>query len=154
MAKINVKELTENLLSDFLRQESLVLWHIDFKKEGKEHVLRVYIDKDDGYVSTDDCEKVSRYLDAKLDEEDPVSGNYYLEVSSPGLDRQLYTIEQYRKYIGSEVEMKLYHAVEGKKKLDCVIKEVGDDELVITDGNNEICLPWDAVAKTNLKIII
>ena len=154
MAKTNIKELTENILKDFLEEESLELWHIDFKKEGKDQILRVFIDKDDGYVSTDDCEKVSRYLDEKLDEKDPVSGNYYLEVSSPGLDRQLYTKKQYEKYIGSEVEMKLYQAVEGKKKFDCVIKEVKDDELVITDGNNEICLPWDVVAKTNLKVII
>ena len=152
MAK-NIKDITEEILKGFLEAEGLVLWHIEFKKEGKDRILRVFIDREDGYVSTDDCEKVSRYLDEKLDEEDPVQGNYYLEVSSPGMDRQLYTREQYGRYTGHEVEVKLFAAVNGSRKAEGVLADVDDEGIVVTAEGGDIRLPWDAVAKTNLKVV-
>ncbi len=152
MAK-NIKDITEEILGGFLEEEGLVLWHIEFKKEGKDRILRVYIDREEGYVSTDDCEKVSRYLDEKLDEADPVQGNYYLEVSSPGMDRQLYTKEQYARYIGHEVEVKLFAAVDGKKNVEGTLAETDDEGMTVIAEDGDIRLPWDSVAKTNLKVV-
>ncbi len=152
MAK-NIKDITEEILGGFLEEEGLVLWHIEFKKEGKDRTLRVYIDREEGYVSTDDCEKVSRYLDEKLDEADPVQGNYYLEVSSPGMDRQLYTKEQYLRYIGHEVEVKLFAAVDGKKNVEGTLAETDDEGMTVTAEDGDIRLPWDSVAKTKLKVV-
>ena len=94
MAEVKITELAETILSEFLSQNKLELYNVEFVKEGKDRFLRVYIDKaqdaEDEYVDTDDCELVSRYLSEKLDEEDPIEDNYYLEVSSPGLERTLF----------------------------------------------------------------
>ena len=86
MAKIRIKELVAEELAGFLGENGLELYNVEFIKEGKDWFLRVYIDRTDdssGGISTDDCEKVSRYLSARLDELDPIEQNYYLEVSSP-----------------------------------------------------------------------
>ncbi|MBR1993470.1 MAG: ribosome maturation factor RimP, partial [Firmicutes bacterium] len=74
------------MMADFLAAEGYELYNIEFVKEGKDWFLRVYVDmaSGEGYIGTEDCEKVSRFLSEKLDEEDPIEQNYYLEVSSPG----------------------------------------------------------------------
>ena len=83
MAKKKISELVKELTGDFLLENGLELYHCEFVKEGRDWFLRVYIDKHDpdSYVSTDDCEMVSRFLSDRLDEEDPIAQNYYLEVS-------------------------------------------------------------------------
>ncbi len=95
MAKKKISELVKELTGDFLLENGLELYHCEFVKEGRDWFLRVYIDKHDpdSYVSTDYCEMVSRFLSDRLDEEDPIAQNYYLEVSSPGMDRILYEPE-------------------------------------------------------------
>lgn len=123
MAKKKVTQVVEELLADFLEQEGYELYHSEFVKEGSDWFLRVYIDfkpengAGERYVSTDDCEKVSRFLSEKLDESDPIEQNYYLEVSSPGMDRPLITPEHYARYVGEEVEIRLYKAIDGVKNI-------------------------------------
>ena len=89
MAKEHIKELVSKYLKGFLDENDLELYNSEFKKEGKDWCLRVYIDKKnaekDEYVGTDDCEKVSRFLSECLDKDDPIPQNYILEVSSPGI---------------------------------------------------------------------
>jgi len=80
---------------------------IELNQNGHGSILRVYIDKDDG-IMIDDCVLVSQQLAGLLDVEDPIKGNYELEVSSPGLDRPLFTIEQFNKFVGDTVKLKLY----------------------------------------------
>ena len=101
MAKKKITEIVEEITAEFLAENGLELYNSEFVKEGKDWFLRLYIDRLTGedtaeaeeeneqYVSTDDCEKVSRYLSDELDRLDPIEQNYYLEVSSPGLDREL-----------------------------------------------------------------
>ena len=117
MAKKKISELVKELTGDFLLENGLELYHCEFVKEGRDWFLRVYIDKHDpdSYVSTDDCEMVSRFLSDRLDEEDPIAQNYYLEVSSPGMDRILYEPEHFEKFKGKQVEVKLYKAINGRK---------------------------------------
>ena len=90
----------------------------EFVKEGADWYLRIYVDKveADGYgvMGTDDCEAISRYLSEKLDEADPIKQNYYLEVSSPGMDRPLLKDKDFERFMGSEIEIKLYKAMDGK----------------------------------------
>lgn len=101
--------LVEDLTADFLKENDLMLWDCEFVKEGRDWFLRLYIDRTDGeYVSTDDCEMVSSFLSKELDERDPIEQNYYLEVSSPGMDRELVKPEHFRLCIGQEVEVKTY----------------------------------------------
>ena len=104
-----VVSLIEDLTADFLKENDLYLWDCEFVKEGRDWFLRVYIDRTDGeYVSTDDCEKVSEFISKEMDERDPIEQNYYLEVSSPGMDRELIKPEHFRACIGQEVEVKTY----------------------------------------------
>ena len=110
MAKKKITQLVEELLSDFLEKEGYELYNTEFIKEGKDWFLRVYVDKKAAgeYVGTEDCEKVSRYLSEQLDREDPVEQNYYLEVSSPGMDRALANTWSITGGSSENVEIKLY----------------------------------------------
>ena len=110
--------LVEDLTADFLRENDLTLWNAEFVKECRDWYLRLFIDRTDGeYVSTDDCEMVSEFLSKELDERDPIEQNYYLEVSSPGMDRELVKPEHFRACIGKEVEVKTYVPVKGEFSL-------------------------------------
>ena len=157
MAKVKVTALIEEITASFLDENGLELYNVEFLKEGRDWFLRVYIDKKEGqeeeYVSTDDCEKVSRFLSEKLDEEDPIEQNYYLEVSSPGLDRQLLTPYHYERYAGKLVEVKLYKAVDGCKLYEGVLEGLRDGNVVITVDDKEVMFPMDQVAKTNLAVV-
>jgi ribosome maturation factor RimP len=158
VSKKKITEIITGELSGFLEQEGYELYHLEMVKVAKDWYLRVYIDKrqdldEKGYISTDDCEKVSRYLSGRLDVIDPIEQNYYLEVSSPGMDRQLYTDDDYRRYIGTLVEVKLYKPYQGTKNLEAVLKEVSEGQLTLEDKDgNEIVLPREQVAQTRLAI--
>ena len=110
--------LVEDLITDFLKENDLFLWDAEFVKEGRDWYLRIFIDRTDGeYVSTDDCEMVSEYLSLKLDETDPIEQNYYLEVSSPGMDRELVKPEHFRACIGQEVVIRTYVPIRAEAAL-------------------------------------
>ena len=154
MAKENIASKVGALLSDFLAAEGYSLYHCEFTKEGKERYLKVYIDKNEGYVGTDDCETVSRYLSDRLDEEDMIQGNYYLIVSSPGLDRELVTEEHFQRYTGSEVDVSLYSKVRGSKELSGVLVSRSKEETVVRVDDEDICLPTKEIAKVRLAVKI
>ncbi len=156
MAKKKITELIEEMLSEFLAENSLELYHSEFVKEGKDWFLRVYIDKEsgDGYVSTDDCEAVSRFLSKRLDEEDPISQNYYLEVSSPGMDRILYKEKDFARFAGQQVDVSLYKAADGKKNFSGILVGLIDGNVVIKDEKeNQLKFPAEQVAKTRLAVV-
>ncbi|MCF0143565.1 MAG: ribosome maturation factor RimP [Firmicutes bacterium] len=149
-----------------LDENGYELYHSEFVKEGKDWFLRVYVDlaagKDaegnDVYISTEDCEKVSRYLSEKLDEADPIEQNYYLEVSSPGMDRPLIKPEHYKRYVGEEIELKLYKATDGVKNIEGVLTDFapsGDDySVTVRDHNDkEWNLMLSEIAKASKAVI-
>ena len=116
----------------------------EYKKESGMQILRVYIDKDGG-VDLDDCEKFSRALEEILDKEDPIEEAYNLEVSSPGLDRQLKKEREFLHYVGRQVEVKLYKETDGRKEFDGILKEYKDKKVYIeTDGEVIEINPKDA----------
>lgn len=156
MAK-KVAELIPEYLNGFLEQEGLELYHVEFQKEGKDWYLRVFIDtKDpDTYVDVDSCEKVSRYLSEVMDKEDPIEQNYMLEVSSPGMDRELFTEEHFKRYAGETVDVKLFKAVNGEKIIEGELVEKTDEGVTLKLEDGEVInLPKDAVAKVQLAVII
>jgi ribosome maturation factor RimP len=160
MAKIQIKNLVSDLAGDFLRENGLELYNTEFKKEGRDWYLRVYIDRiqEAGgemiYVSTDDCEKVSRFLSDKLDEKDPIEQNYYLEVSSPGLDRQLFEQKDFDRFAGQLVDVKLYKSFEGNKEYQGVLVGLVEGNVVIKDDSErEMAFPLEQVAKTSLAVV-
>ncbi len=107
--------LVEELIAKVPEDFHIRLWDCEFTKEGRERYLKVFIDRTDGeYVSTDACEKVSVYLSDELDKLDPIAENYYLMVSSPGMDRELKKPWHYEASIGKEVEVSLYAPLSGE----------------------------------------
>lgn len=152
--KRKITEITEEILKDFLGKEGLSLYDCEFIKEGPDRVLRVYIDKENDYISTEECEKVSRYLSDVLDEKDPIEENYILEVSSPGLDRVLRKEEHFKKYIGEEVEVSLYKAINGEKKIIGRLVNKTDDGVTIQCDGNEVVINSDQISKVSLTVTI
>ena len=164
MAKKKITEIVEESTADFRAENGLELYNSECVKEGKDWFLRVYIDrqqeeetedKEEVYVSTDDCEKVSRFLSEELDRLDPIEQNYYLEVSSPGLDRELIKEKDFIRFCGRLVDISLYKAIDGKKTYQGILKGLTEDNsIVITDEKEEeIEFPREQVAKARLAVI-
>ena len=157
MAKNRIKDLVADELAGFLEENGYELYNVEFIKEGKDWFLRVYIDRVDdsqGGISTDDCKKVSRYLSTRMDELDPIEQNYYLEVSSPGMDRALIKDSDYVRFAGRFVDVTLYQGIDGKKSFFGKLDGVKDGNLVIIDEKeNRIEIPMEKVAKTKLAVI-
>jgi len=109
---------------------------LEVRLGGKGGVVRVFIDKLDG-IGLDDCEKVSRAVSAILDVEDPVPGNYELEVSSPGLDRKLTKVEHFQRFMGQTVKVSLRFPKEGRRRFRGTLVSVDDDNIVVeVDGES------------------
>lgn len=158
MTKKKVKEAAGELLEGFLEEHSLELFNIEFVKEGRERYLRVYIDKPEEsgeYVSIDDCELVSRYLSDRLDEVDLIEENYYLEVSSPGLDRPLLKDSDYVRYAGRIVDISLYKAIDGQKLISGELISLKDGIVTVeTQPGKKMEIPMEQISKTKLAVII
>lgn len=158
MAKKKIQDYISEWMGPFGEENGYELSRTEFVKEGQTWYLRVYVDRLEngvyGYMSSDDCEKISRYLSAKLDEEDPIKQNYYLEVSSPGMDRPLISEKDYERFKGEVIEVKLYEAVEGKKDYTGVLKGLEDGNVtMILDNEKELVFPRDKASKVNLAVI-
>jgi ribosome maturation factor RimP len=155
MAKTKQKEI-ENIIKPVIETLGFELWGIDFFGSMRPALLRIFIDRTEGYVSLDDCTRVSREISAVLDVEDLIVGNYKLEVSSPGLERPLFKIEHFRRFIGQNVQIRLFAPENGRRKFNGIIKEVKDDTIIITtiEDNTErvFVLPFEKIEKANLSI--
>ena len=127
----------------------LQLWGIKHNQRGKYSLLRVYIESEEG-VTIDDCEKVSRQINTILDVEEPIMGEYDLEVSSPGLDRPLFSSEQFEQFTGSDVKVRLRCLVDGKRKLNGSIENVSGDEIVLRVDDEDLRLQHTDIEKANV----
>ncbi|XKE45792.1 ribosome maturation factor RimP [Halomonas organivorans] len=120
------------------------LWGIDYLSQGKHSRLVIYIDHEDG-VSVDDCADVSRQVSAVFDVEDPIAGEYRLEVSSPGMDRPLFTLDQFARYAGHQVAVKLRVPFDGRRKFQGLLAGVEGDEVLVRLGDEEYCFPIESI---------
>jgi len=122
----------------------------EYLAQGKHSVLRVYIDKPEVGVNVDDCAIVSRQVSSVLDVEDPISGQYTLEVSSPGLDRPLFCLEHFERFTGEEVKLMLSVPVNGRRKLQGVLRGC-DEGIVKVEFEGEILdIVFDNIEKARL----
>ena len=127
------------------------IYHIEYVKENGEYYLRIYIDKEGGITLTD-CEKLSRRVSDIMDEEDPIPDAYFLEVSSPGLNRGLFTYEHYKKQTGKEVLIRFVKSFEGKKSVKGTLKEVNEDSVIVEYENDKVInIPKDKIKSANLE---
>ena len=106
------------------------LYDVEFVKEGKDFYLRVYIDKDSG-ISLEDCEAVSNGINEVLDEADYIKEQYFLEVSSPGVERVLKKDRHLKENIGNKVQVKLFKPLAGKKVFEGLLESFSDDNICI-----------------------
>ena len=142
-----------NTLIDMLKPAVAALgyefWGLEQIAAPGRPLLRIYIDNEAG-VTLGDCERVSRRLTGILDAENPVRGSYVLEVSSPGLDRPLFSLDQFQRYLGREVRIRLGARLNGRRQIAGIIAEVGHDFVVITAGTERFQIPMDLVGKARL----
>lgn len=125
-------------------------WGLNYLSQGNNSVLCVYIDSENG-INVDDCAAVSRQISGVMDVEDPISSEYSLEVSSPGMDRPLFTVEHFSRYVGELVDVKLRYAYEGRRKFKGTLVGIEDGEdIVVHVDDHEYLLPIDAIDKANL----
>jgi ribosome maturation factor RimP len=124
-------------------------WGCEYLSQGKYSLLRVYIDKPEG-ITIDDCQEVSRNISAVLDVEDPIPGNYSLEISSPGIPRPLFKDWQYSRYIGHEVQIKTAKSVNGKRKIVGIIVSVSEQSVVLDTEHQHQELFFSNIVKASL----
>ncbi|ABK47263.1 MULTISPECIES: ribosome maturation factor RimP [Shewanella] len=143
----------ESRLADMLKVpvEALgfQLWGIEYVQAGKHSILRVFIDGENG-INIEDCANVSRQVSAVLDVEDPISTEYTLEVSSPGVDRPLFTAEQYAAYVGEDVKLQLTMPVAGSRNLKGAITQVDGQMLSLNVNGKELVVALDNIRKGNI----
>lgn len=137
------------LIEPTIQALGLQLWGVEHVSQGRYSTLRIYLESEDG-ITVEDCEKVSRQVSGILDVEDPISGEYTLEVSSPGLERPLFSIEQFGIFAGSEVNIRLKTPFEGRRKFKGTITEVSDDTVCVEVDGEVFKLPHSEIEKANI----
>ena len=143
-------QVLKQLLQPVVEALNCELWGIDMQAGGKTKLLRIFIDRDEVGVGIDDCERVSRQASAILDVEDVIAGEYILEVSSPGMDRPLYELDHYARYLGEEISLRLRFPYEGRRNFKGLLKAVEGDEVVVVVTDNEFLFPVEGIEKANL----
>lgn len=131
-------------------QNGCELYHVEYVRECGNNILRLYIDKEAG-ISLEDCERVSRATSEMLDVEDPIAESYCLEVSSPGIDRTLFTEEHYKKYLDHNVLVKIKGIFEGKKKIEGKLLGFNASELMVELENEKMSIPREKISNVSLK---
>lgn len=156
MANQEIISRIDELLNEFIEERELEIYRVEYKKEGRDWKLRVILDKPidskQEYVDINECEEVTRFLSDKLDEEDFIDRAYTLEVSSPGLDRELVKPSDFERFKGREVEVKLYEPYEGCKEYTGTLLNRTDEKIIINVDNEEICFPFKKISKINLAV--
>ena len=143
-----VEQLTA-LFAPVVEDLGVVLWGVEYI-QGRGAVVRVFIDHEDG-ITVDNCAAVSHEISGVLDVEDPISGEYNLEVSSPGMDRPMFELAQYADYIGEDVQLKLLAPIAGKRKLTAAIVAVDGETLVVELDGETLRIPYGQVDRARLQ---
>lgn len=134
--KKSIESTIEELVQPIIDTNNFELVDVEYVKEAGEYYLRIFVDKEGG-ISLNECEVVSRALSEILDVKDPIKDNYYLEVSSPGLDRPLKKDKDFVRYQGRDVEIKLYKPLNGSKQLEGELAGLTEDKNIKVIIDNE-----------------
>lgn len=137
MAKKDLLVEISDLIAPICKKENVILFDLAYVKEGPFKYLRVYIDNEKG-ITIEDCQRISEQVSRKLDEKDPISENYFLEVSSPGIDRPFKEDKDYEKNLNESVEVRLYQSVNGLKQFEAVLVEFHEDSIVLMNDKKEM----------------
>jgi len=141
--------LLKELVAPVAQALGYELWGIEYSSQGKQSVVCIYIDNAEG-IDVDDCAKLSRQVGGIFDVEEPIAGEYSLQVSSPGMDRRLFTLDQCTRYVGAQVKVRLRTAFEGRRNFTGQMTGVEGDDVVVAVDDHEYLLPFDQIEKANI----
>ena len=144
----NAAEKVYQLIQSTVEAQGVHLWDVRFLKEGASWYLRVYIDKPGG-ITIDDCTQVSHAIDPVIDQADPIDLSYYLEVCSPGVERELTRPQHYEQFVGQKVKIRLYQAQDGVKELTGQLKS-GTEPIRLETEKGEYSFTFKQIAKANV----
>lgn len=147
--KTRASNIFEKLIAPLVSSLGYEFVGLEYLPQGRRSLLRVYIDHPDG-IGVEDCERVSHQVSALLDVEDPIHGQYNLEVSSPGLDRPLFTAEHFMRFAGNKVKVRIGVPREGQRNFVGLLKSVVGDSIVIVDDDKELSFSLGEIEKANL----
>ena len=136
------------IIREAVEAQGVELWDVRYVKEGASYYLRVYIDKAEG-INIDDCTNVSHAIDPILDEADPIKDSYYLEVCSPGIERELVKPEHFKKVIGEKIKLRLFKARDGVKEFTGILEDF-DGNVMLSVGDTILSFAQNEIAKANL----
>ncbi len=140
----------KQLLGPVVEALGCELWGLELQTGGRTKLLRIYIDRAEDGIGVDDCERVSRQASAVLDVEEAINGEYILEVSSPGMDRPLYELNQYEQYIGEDISLRLRFPYEGRRNFKGRLTGIDNDEIVLVVTDHEFLFPVEGIEKANV----
>ncbi len=144
----NIAGKVKELLEERINELGYVLWDVEYVKEGAEWFLRITLDSEEG-ININDCEKVHMEISPMLDDADPIESSYRLEVSSPGIERDLKNTMHYKACLGWDVEVRLYTVLDGRKLIKGVLVDFDEEngKFIIEENGEEVVLEKSMVSK-------
>lgn len=146
------KEDIQAILRPLVESLGFEFWGLEYI-QGRGATLRIYIDAENG-ISVDDCALVSHQISGVLDVEDPIPGEYNLEVSSPGMDRPLFTLAQWARYVGEKIQIRLLAPIAGKRRLTAILTAIDGDQLQLDANGEVLTVPFAQVDRASLVTVI
>jgi ribosome maturation factor RimP len=146
-----MQEQLNNLVHSVVTGLGFQVWGYEYRPHSESALLRIFIENEGG-VSIDHCTLVSRQIGAALDVDDIIPVAYILEVSSPGIDRVLFTPEQYKNYVGEAVKVRTRSPIEGRRNFKGIIESVGENEVNVTVDNDTFVIPFNVVDRARLVL--
>mgnify|MGYP002637912756 CR=1 FL=1 len=153
MAKVPIAQSVMNLIQPVLISEGLELVDVEYKKEGKNWVLRIFIDREEG-ITVEDCQKVSHLTGDLIEVEETIKTPYSLEVSSPGLDRALKREKDFLKFKGKKIRLNSLFPIENRRKFTGILADFKDQTVFLEQDGRSFEIPLIQIAKANLVIEI
>ena len=146
MAKI--EEKVQNLVEDSIKEKGYNIYDIEYSKEGSEYYLRIFIEKENGDITIEDCEKVNDIVNPLLDEADIIKEQYYLEVSSTGIEKDLKKQKHYERAIGEKIRVKLFKKDEdGNKEIEGILQKIENKEITIEKNGKTVKVDMNDIAQ-------
>ena len=145
---ITKEDTLKELIAPVVCALGCIFWGLEYLSSRRNNVLRIYIDKDP--ITVEDCEKVSRQIASLLDVEDLITNEYTLEVSSPGMDRPLFTLDQYNQYKGEKITLRLRLPLEGRRNFKGFLGGIEGEDILLTTESKKYIFPIQIIEKANV----
>ena len=139
----------DNLVKSTVEGLGFILWGYEYRPHGESALLRIFIEKKEG-ISVDDCALVSRQIGAALDVEDIIPVAYILEVSSPGMDRVLFSEEQYQAYIGDKIKIRTRTRIEDRRNFKGLLVSANESIVTVKVDNEDFAIPYESIDRARL----